>query len=938
MRGWLQNYFRPRERIATSAPVADKVVPTTCYMCACRCGIRVHLKDGAIRHIDGNPDHPVNRGVICGKGAAGLKNHLSPARLRTPLLRTGERGEGRFKAISWDEALELAVSWLAPVRASDPRKLAFFTGRDQSQSLTSLWATSFGTPNWAAHGGFCSVNMAAAGQYTVGGSFWEFGEPDWEHTRYLLMFGVAEDHDSNPIKRGLGQLKARGAKVVAINPVRTGYAAIADEWIAIRPGTDGLFVLALVHELLRCGRIDLDYLATLTDAGWLVVDAPGGDSDGLYARDDQGRPLAVDGSTGEIRAAETIPQPRLGGSAILPDGRRARPVFALLAERYRDPGHSPEAVADLCGVPTAIIRRIASEIGHVAFERPITVETPWTDIHGERHAAFLGRPVAIHAMRGISAHSNGFQTCRALHLLQLLIGSVDVPGGWRYKAPYPRPCPPGPRPHGRPEEIVPGKPLPGSPLGFPRGPEDLLLQPDGTAVRIDKAFSWDAPLAVHGMLQTVIANAWRGDPYPVDVLFLYMANMAWNSAMNPAETMRMLGDRDPATGDYRIRHFIYADAFHSETVDYADLVLPDTTYLERWDCISLLDRPIGSAHGPGDAIRQPVVAPDRDVRPFQDVLIDLGARLRLPAFAHPDGEPRYPGGYTDYLVNHQRKPGIGPLAGWRGQKGDAHGRGLPNERQLEAYIANGCFWHYELEPEELYLKPINRAYLARARELGLLDTANPIRLHLYAEALQRFRLAAEGHGPIQPPASHRDRIRAHFDPLPTWYPPFEHEAFATAEYPLHAITQRPMPMYHSWGSQNAWLRQILARNQLYMHRDTAADLGLVNGDWVDIESPHGRTRAQLQLMTGCERRTVWTWNAIGKRAGAWALSPRAPEVQRGFLLNHVIGELLPEARGYVHANADPITGQAAWFDLRVRVRKSADQSAGAAAPTMAAAT
>ena len=221
----------------------------------------------------------------------------------------------------------------------------------------------------------------------------------------------------------------------------------------------------------------------------------------------------------------------------------------------------------------------------------------------------------------------------------------------------------------------PGKPLPGSPLGFPRGPEDLLLDADGRPVRIDKAFSWDAPLAVHGMLQTVIANAWRGDPYPVEVLFLYMANMAWNSAMNPGETMRMLADRDPATGDYRIPHFIYVDAYHSETVAYADLVLPDTTYLERWDCISLLDRPIGTAHGPGDAIRQPVVAPDRDVRPFQEVLIDLGVRLKLPAFAHPDGEPRYPGGYPDYLVHHQRKPGIGPLAGWRGTKGDEHGRG-----------------------------------------------------------------------------------------------------------------------------------------------------------------------------------------------------------------------------------------------------------------------
>ena len=922
MRAWMEHYFRPRERVDTSPKVADQVVCTTCYMCACRCGIRVHLLDGEIRHIDGNPDHPVNRGVICGKGAAGIKQHQSPARLRSPLLRVGARGEGKFKEIGWTEALDLAVSWLAPVRATDPRRLAFFTGRDQSQSLTSLWATSFGTPNWAAHGGFCSVNMAAAGQYTIGGSFWEFGEPDWEHTRYFLMFGVAEDHDSNPIKLGLGKLKARGAKIVAINPVRTGYAALADEWLGIRPGTDGLLVLALVHELLRLGQVDIDYLERLTDAAWLVVDAPGAASDGLYARDPQGRPLGVDAETGDVEPAESIVRPRLGGVTILADGRKAQTVFALLAERYRDPRYAPDAVSDRCGVPADTIRRIAAEIGHIAFQRPITVEQPWTDTRGTRHARFLGRPVAMHAMRGISAHSNGFQTCRALHVLQLLIGSVDVPGGWRYKAPYPRPCPPGPRPAGRPEEIVPGKPLPGSPLGFPRGPEDLLLEADGRPVRIDKAFSWDAPLAVHGMLQTAIANAWRGDPYPVEVLFLYMANMAWNSAMNPGETMRMLADKDPLTGDHRIKHFIYVDAYHSETVAYADLVLPDTTYLERWDCISLLDRPIGTSHGPGDAIRQPVVAPDRDVRPFQEVLIDLGVRLKLPAFAYPDGEARFPGGYPDYLVHHQRKPGIGPLAGWRGTKGNEQGRGAPNDRQLEAYIAHGCFWHFDLPPEESYLKPINRAYLARARELGLLDTAAPITLHLYAETLQRFRLAAEGHGPVQPPDSHRERVRAHFDPLPFWYQPFEQAAFSEADYPLHAITQRPMPMYHSWGSQNAWLRQILARNFLYMHRQTATEHGLADGDWVDVTSPHGTTRGQLRLMTGCARNTVWTWNAIGKRAGAWALAADAPEAEKGFLLNHVIGELLPEAQGYSQANADPITGQAAWFDLRVRIAKA----------------
>ena len=80
--------------------------------------------------------------------------------------------------------------------------------------------------------------MATAGLYSIGGSFWEFGEPDWDRTKYLLMFGVAEDHDSNPIKTGLAKLKARGAKFVSLNPVQTGYSALADEFLAILEETD----------------------------------------------------------------------------------------------------------------------------------------------------------------------------------------------------------------------------------------------------------------------------------------------------------------------------------------------------------------------------------------------------------------------------------------------------------------------------------------------------------------------------------------------------------------------------------------------------------------------------------------------------------------------------------------------------------------------------
>ena len=103
------------------------------------------------------------------------------------------------------------------------------------QALTGLWATQFGTLNWAAHGGFCSVNMAAAGLMTLGYSFWEFGEPDWEHARLFVLWGVAEDHASNPIKIGPQKTKRARRKIIAVNPVRTGYQAIADEWIAITP-------------------------------------------------------------------------------------------------------------------------------------------------------------------------------------------------------------------------------------------------------------------------------------------------------------------------------------------------------------------------------------------------------------------------------------------------------------------------------------------------------------------------------------------------------------------------------------------------------------------------------------------------------------------------------------------------------------------------------
>jgi anaerobic selenocysteine-containing dehydrogenase len=921
------------DRPLPQANVADRRVEySTCYMCACRCGIQVTLEDGGLRFIQGTPDHPVNQGVLCAKGSAGIMKQHSPAKLRKPLRRKpgALRGRGEFEEIEWDEALAIVEARLRKIRANDPKQLAFFTGRDQMQALTGLWAQQFGTPNWAAHGGFCSVNMAAAGLYSIGFSFWEFGAPDWDRAKYFVLWGVAEDHSSNPIKIGLDKLKRRAAKFVSINPIRTGYSAIADEWVPIRPGTDGLLALAIVHVLLRDGTIDYEFLARYTNACWLVVDAPQTSEHGLFARDARGRPLFFDEARNDVVSEVTAQaMPALFGAYTLADGRHVKTVLTHAAERYSSDDYAPAAVAERCGIPAATIERLAQEIAHVAFEQTIELPVAWTDAWGRRHDKVVGRPVAMYAMRGISAHSNGFQTCRALHLLQMLLGALDGPGNFRARAPYPKPIPPPQLPA---TACAPGKPLARAPLGFPTSPDDLALDANGRPLRIDKAYTWESPLAAHGLMHMVIANAATADPYPIDTLLLFMANMAWNSAMNTSGTRDLLCARHP-DGRYRIPFVVVSDAFESEMVAFADLVLPDTTYLERYDAISLLDRPISEPDAPADAIRHPIVPLDRDVRPWQDVLVELASRLQFPAFMQANGRRKF-ADYRDFIVRFERAPGIGFLGGWRGERGDEPLVGAPNPQQWEAYAKHHAFFAYHLPDNLKWHRHANREYLEFAADVGFIGAAEPIVMQIWSEPLQKFRLAGQGLYAGRKPADPDDRRRlaTYFDPLPFWYPPLEADATDCARYPLTALTQRPMMMYHSWDSQNAWLRQIVADNALYVNTRTAAGLGLDDGDWVWIESPHGKLRCRIRTMEGVEPGTVWTWNAIGKQGGAWGLAPDAPEATTGFLLNHLISEHLPRRGddGRRITNSDPVTGQAAWFDVRVRLTKCAPGEYGTA--------
>ncbi len=425
-------------------------------------------------------------------------------------------------------------------------------------------------------------------------------------------------------------------------------------------------------------------------------------------------------------------------------------------------------------------------------------------------------------------------------------------------------------------------------------------------------------------MHNAITNAWRGDPYSIDTMLLFMANMAWNSSMNTVGVRDMLKDKDEH-GEYKIPFLIVCDAFQSETVAFADLVLPDTTYLERHDALSMLDRPISEYNGPVDSVRVPVLPPTGDCKPFQEVLIELGSRLGLPAFVNADGSRKYRD-YPDFITNYETSPGsgIGFLAGWRGKGGEKFLKGEPNPRQWEMYQNNGCVYHYELPKSYQYMRNWNKGYLQWARAHGMTRYAEPITIHLYSEVLQKFRLAAQGKTKgRQPPQRLRQRIEQNFDPLPFYSETLLSRLSNTHDYPLNALTQRPMAMYHSWDSMNAWLRQIHTHNYLFVNPQTARPKGIEDGDWIWVESPTGKVRCMCRFTEAVEPGTVWTWNAIGKANGAWGLSSKANESRKGFLLNHLIPEELPKCEAGDHlSNSDPVTGQAAWFDVRVKIYKA----------------
>jgi hypothetical protein len=244
----------------------------------------------------------------------------------------------------------------------------------------------------------------------------------------------------------------------------------------------------------------------------------------------------------------------------------------------------------------------------------------------------------------------------------------------------------------------------------------------------------------------------------------------------------------------------------------------------------------------------------------------LGARLGLPGLSRRTAARAIPASMPTTSSITSARPGIGLLAGWRGKEANARRWARPIRTSSTPISRTAASGGPRFRRGALF-QACQPAYLDWASRMGFIARPSRCPSALYRNACSASAWPPQAMARCSRRTSIAQRIATYFDPLPFWYPPFEGSAdWRPSEFPLHAMTQRPMAMYHSWGSQNAWLRQIHGENRLYMHRATAREAQRHRRRRLGADDQPSRPhQAQVKLMEGVNPDTVWTWNAIGKR-------------------------------------------------------------------------
>ena len=733
----------------------ERWVPNVCLQCPAGCGILVRVVDGRAVRIEGNPEHPINIGRLCPKGHIGLQLLYDPDRIKGPMKRVGQRGEGKWERIGWDEALKIVADRLKTLRAKgEPHRLVVMGGRYRGQmhGLFARFMAAYGTPNDVGHSSICADGTPQAHYLTQG--FKAYAGYDWDNTNYLLCFGGGFVEAWRPtvrLLRAFGHIRRERpirAKIVQVETRFSVTAAKADEWIPINPGTDAALALGIAHVIVKEELYNKEFVAEHT--------------------------FGFEDWTGEKT------------------GKKHMGFKTLVLEQY-----PPKKVSEITGVPEATIVRIAREFAAT-------------------------QPAIAAGERGASMQSNGVYNRMAIHALNALVGSLEVPGGVLVQI---------------------GPPL-------TKGPDvvqDEVAKAGVKQPRIDSAGTKKYPLAGE-VYQDLPESILSGEPYPVDTIFLYYTNPLFST---------------PDVGRWykaleKVPFIVSFSPFMDETTDHADLILPDCTYLERWH-----DDVIYPSLGyPVISLRQPVVKPLFDTRNTGDVIIDLARRIGgtvAQSFPWKD--------YKDLIKDKVRglfEAKTGTIVAPTFAK-------FWEEFQRKGFWANPPYqfrnWEHAFKTPskrfEFYsqnlehkLEELARKEVEKAKEKGKTLTEE----QALEEILRGLKLKARGDEVYLP---HYEPIRHIGDPK---------------EYPLLLNTYKLMTHAEGRGANAPWMQEILGLHVgvrwdswVEINPETAKRLGIADGDEVWVESVVGKIKTRAKLYPGAMPHVVNIPFELGHRSyGRWA--------------------------------------------------------------------
>lgn len=779
----------------------DTWTASSCALCYGSCSILARCVDGVVIKLEGNPASAVGKGKLCGKGVSGIMTHYDPNRLSKPLRRTNPRkGMGEdpgWKEISWNEALDEIAGVLRKIRQEDPRKLVIqrTTTVTASRIPFGTFAAAFGTPNISVSGGGLHCGNGAHLVSGIMHASWSV-VPDFAYCNYAIYFGASKGHGAGHAScsnMGLAaDARARGMKLVVVDPMANFAGAKSTEWVPLRVGTDAALALAIANVMTNeLGIVDRAYLQARTNGPYLIG------PNKRYLRDPESKePLVWDTVANTARPFSEVAAADMAlEGEFAAYGFKCEPAFAKLKAHLLK--FTPEWAESVCTVPAKNIRRLAKEFATEARIGSTIVLDGVTLPY---------RPVAAIAFRGNQGHKNSTYNFFAVNLLNQLVGAADVVGSCLGFNPACNGFPKTGRLRYVPKADADGLMITGMWMGYhypyppsePRMPENLGLQ--------DLFVMGMASPFLNSIDQEVLWQKFDV-PYRPEVLINFGSNL-----------VMAIGNSEVITKTLeRYKFMISFDLFLTETSQFADIVLPDASYLQAMDSRSNFPFIFSLPAGMGEwcwPIRQPVVPLDDEQRRYTDVLLELADRLGIRA----DLNAAYNASMD--LQAPYRLEGDHPYTyseicdlDLKGNFGPEHG--------LDWFKEHGVI-KWPKKPDEVYWRPF-------------VDVRVPIYWEFMVPMWEKINVICEPRGVKVP--------QEYYDPLPDFLPCQSHLCRKPG-FDLYAFYYRDSIHTNSFTMENPWLDEAAELDPfsyfVAIHAETGKRKGLRDGQGVWVESEAGR--------------------------------------------------------------------------------------------------